>query len=56
MHDFSKLTIRKLVRKGIYLLGLQFIPGPFGGSTAYVLNDNGCSVVRTFQDVLAMAE
>lgn len=56
MNDFSKSTLRKLARKGIRLIGLQFVAGPYGGSTAYVLDDNDTCIVRTFREVLALAE
>ena len=55
MSDFSKTTIRRLARKGISLVGLQHIPGPCGGDTGYVLNDNGTCRVVTFHGVLNLA-
>ena len=45
MDDFSKKTLNKLARKGIYLIGLQAIPDmtssmPWANATrGYVIND-----------------
>ncbi len=60
MKDFSKTTISSLRSKGITLVGLTAIPGtgdmPFANADrGYILNDNGCSKVRTFTQVLEMA-
>jgi hypothetical protein len=49
MSDFSKTTVRKLAAKGIRLVGLQ-------GENGYVLDDNGTCRIRTFREVLALAE
>ena len=56
LNDFSKTTITALASKGIKLVGLQHIDGPFGGSTAYILDDNGWQRLRTFNEVLALAK
>lgn len=60
MNDFSKKTIAALARKGISLIGLTVIPRagdmPFAnGERGYCLNDNGCHRVRSFREVLALA-
>lgn len=60
--DFRPATIKKLREKGITIIGLQAIPDmssemPWANaSTGYILNDNGTSKVRTFSQVLMMAE
>lgn len=61
MNDFSKATIRKLAAKGIRLVGPVAIPDttssmPWANATrAYSLDNNGCGVIRSFAEVLAMA-
>jgi hypothetical protein len=55
VNDLSKATIKGLARKGIALVGLQAIPGPYGGSTGYILNDNGTRIVRCLVDVRKLA-
>lgn len=57
MNDFSRATLRLLARKGIRLVGLQAIPDmtssmPYANaSRGYVVDDNGCGRVWTFQQV-----
>ena len=58
---FSAKTIRGLARKGITVLDTVLIPGQgdlpcANGETGYGLSDNGTYKVRTFLDVLALAE
>lgn len=61
MNDFSPATLRRLVRKGIRLIGLQAIPDmasatPFANaSRGYVVDDNGCGRVWTFAQVMEAA-
>ena len=50
---FGRKAVRALARKGIRLVGLQHIPGPYGGDTGYCLDDNGTYRVRKYRDVLA---
>lgn len=62
MNDFSKKTIRALTRKGIRLIGLTVIPDmssdmPFAnGDRGYCLNDNGCHRIRSFREVMELAQ
>lgn len=49
MNDFSKKLLRQLAAKGISLVGLQ-------GENGYVLDDNGTCRIRTFREVIALAE
>lgn len=56
VNHFSKSTLNKLARKGITLVGLQGIPGPYGGEIAYILNDNGTHRVRRFAEVMDLAK
>ena len=57
--DFSKVTLRKLAKLNIYVIGSTWLPGNDGsyanGMTGYELDDNGCGKVRTFMGVLAMS-
>jgi len=61
MNDFSKKTTAALARKGIVLIGLTVIPNmassmPYAtGDRGYCLNDNGCHIIRSFSQVLEMA-
>jgi hypothetical protein len=50
---FSHETLRRLAALGITVTGLQAIPG---GDDAYKLNDNGTQRLRTFREVLALAD
>lgn len=60
--DFSNSTLRALGRRGIAIVGTQYIPDftsalPFAnGEVAYKLDDNGTGRVRTFAAVLAIAK
>lgn len=62
MNDFSKQTLRKLAKKGIYLIGLQAIPNmsspmPYANAErGYYLNNNGQGQIRTFAEVLELAK
>lgn len=56
MRDFSRKTIAALANKGIRIINLQAIPGagdmPFANaSRGYVVDDNGCCRVWTFDQV-----
>lgn len=61
MNHFSKQTLSALAKKGITLIGLTVIPdntSPMpmaNGSTGYCLDDNGTYRIRTFLQVLEMA-
>lgn len=61
MNDFSRKTIAALARKGIRLIGLQAIPDmtssmPWANADrGYVMDDNGCGRVWTFNEVLEAA-
>lgn len=60
--DFSKKTLRALSRKGVTLYGIQMVPDfstdlPMANAEkVYLLNDNGTSRVRSFREVLNIAE
>ena len=59
--DFSKAIVKKLAAKGIAIVGATFVPdekGSYigaGAETAYILNDNGTSCLRTYFQVKSMA-
>lgn len=61
MTDFSRSTIRSLSRKGITVVGVQWLPDmasdmPMAcGERGYVLNDNGTGRVMRFIDVMVLA-
>ena len=60
MNDFSRTTLRSLSRKGITVVGLQWLPDMTSdmamacGERGYVLNDNGTGRVVRFADVMAL--
>lgn len=58
--DFSKKTLSALSKKGIAVVGAQAIPAFEGDQyftgTGYKLVRDGCLYVRTFQQVLAIAQ
>lgn len=60
-HHFNKTVIKKLMKKNIVIIGLQAIPNmdsemPWANAeTGYILDDNGCSKVRTRAQVIEMA-
>jgi hypothetical protein len=61
MRDFSSKTLRGLAARGIEVTGLTVIPGsgdlPFAtGERGYRVNDNGCSRIWTFNQVLEAAQ
>jgi hypothetical protein len=62
MNDFSRKTLRALSLRGISLVGLTVIPDmasemPFAcGQRGYIIDDNGTGRVRSFLEVLALAE
>lgn len=59
LRHFRKTTIRRLADRGITVLGSVCVPGNDGsfanGETAYRLDDNGTHRIRTFLQVLAIA-
>ena len=60
MRDFSRKTLAALARKGIRVISLQAVPGkgdmPFANATrGYVVDDNGCGRVWTFNQVMEAA-
>lgn len=61
MNDFSRCTIRALASKGIRIIGLTVIPNmasdmPFTtGERGYMVDDNGCGRVWTFNQVVEAA-
>lgn len=62
MNDFDRKTLRKLAAKGIKLIGIQAIPDmasemPWANaSRGYTLDDNGTCRVRSFVEVLKLAD
>jgi hypothetical protein len=60
MNDFNKITIRKLAKKGISIIGKQALPGLNGSFlnpiTGYVVDDNGVCKVLTHSDILRIAD
>ncbi len=61
MRDFSKNTLSALSKRGISVIGITVIPDnsglPFAsGERGYKLNDNGCLIIRTFAQVLELAQ
>lgn len=57
---FSAKTRRQLSKKGIQIVGAEWVPGANGsyanGETAYRLLANGCCYLRSFLQVRAAAE
>jgi hypothetical protein len=59
--DFSAKTLRALGKRGVELVGVQALPDlaselPWANpDRGFVVSDNGCSKVWTFQQVLAAA-
>ena len=61
LRDFNRVTLAALARKGISILGSTVIPGAGDfafatGSRGYILDDNGCQRIRSFSEVLGMAQ
>jgi hypothetical protein len=62
MSHFSAVTIRRLAKRGIRVIGLQYLPDmssdmPYAnGDTGYRVADNGCHRVWTFRQVLEAAK
>lgn len=60
-HDFSATERKALLRKGIAIIGVTYLPAASGplpyanGERGYCLNDNGTHRVRTYRDVCALA-
>ncbi len=58
--DFRRSVVTALSRKGIRLVGSQMVPDAKGsyalGEIAYTLDDNGTGRVRTYSEVLALAQ
>ena len=61
MTCFSRTTVKALARKGVTVVGSQWLPDmssdmPMAcGEPGYVVDDNGTGRVLTFAGVLAMA-
>lgn len=57
--DFSAVTRRALLRKGIRIVGAQAVPAFDGdryfSGVAYMLDINGCGCLRRFSEVLELA-
>lgn len=57
--DFAKEVVKALKKRGITIVGATWVPGKDGsyanGETAYRLNDNGTSKLRTYLEVVALA-
>lgn len=59
--DFSARERRALLRKGIAIIGVSYLPDaasvfPYvNGETGYCLNDNGTHRVRSYAEVVALA-
>ena len=59
---FGKRKVNSLAKKGIFFLGLTVIPNmnssmPYAtGETGYEINDNGCSKLKTFLEILEIAK
>ena len=59
--DFSRKTLRALAKKDIEIVGSVAVPAfegdPYFSGVAYQLvQDDECSFIRSFADVLALAE
>lgn len=57
--DFSKAVLTALKKRGIEIVGARWVPGADGsyanGETAYQLNNNGTSILRTYLQVVDLA-
>lgn len=57
--DFKPAVRKALAAKGIAFVSTTWLPSTTGdyanGCTGYVLNDNGCQRLRTYFDVIALA-
>ena len=57
---FGRKVNKILERKGMHIYGLQALPDANGSflnsTTGYLVNDNGCGRVWTYQDVLKAAQ
>lgn len=57
--DFNRTTLRSLKAKGIEIYGATWLPGKDGsfanGERGYQLSFKGCSLIRTFREVLDIA-
>ena len=59
--DFSKKTLKALAAQGIFVVGIQMVPGtgpmPMANVTkAYCLDDNGTHKVRSLMEVIAASK
>lgn len=56
---FNRKTLTALKKKGVEVVKSTFVPAPGGdytqGETAYVVNDNGMSCIRSYLEVLKLA-
>ncbi len=57
--DFSAVTRRALLKKGIAVIGITNVPGPGGdyanGSRGYQLSNAGTFMIRGYFEVIALA-
>ncbi len=57
--DFSAVTRRALLKKGIAVIGITNVPGPGGdysnGSRGYELSNGGTFMIRGYFEVIALA-
>ena len=58
--DFNKATIKALANKGMVIYSSRWIPGECGsfanGERGYLVNDNDCSRLLTYREVMAEAQ
>jgi len=59
IRHFGRQTAKLLAKRSIRIIGLQAIPDEIGSflnsTTGYVVDDNGCGRVWTYQQVVAAA-
>jgi hypothetical protein len=58
--DFNRKLVAALNKRGVFFVGSTWVPGADGscanGETAYELDDNGMSCLRTYAQVKEMAK
>ena len=58
--DFSKKTLRALASRDLYVVGSTYAPSADGtwanAERVYTINDHGTARVRTFREVIALAD
>lgn len=52
---FNTAARRALAKCGVRIVGLQFLPGPCGGETGYIVDDNGTGRIWTYAQTCAAA-